>query len=61
MLPCSAHDAYSLSKLCNIVFTLKLADLLKERGSSVTVSAIACWPCTAAISECLQTAMCLHV
>jgi hypothetical protein len=34
---CSAHDAYSLSKLCNIVFTLKLAELMKQRDSSVTV------------------------
>jgi NAD(P)-dependent dehydrogenase (short-subunit alcohol dehydrogenase family) len=39
LLLCSAHDAYSLSKLCNIVFTLKLAKLLQQRGSRVTVSA----------------------
>jgi NAD(P)-dependent dehydrogenase (short-subunit alcohol dehydrogenase family) len=39
-LPCSAHDAYSLSKLCSIAFTLKLAELLRQRGSSVTVGAL---------------------
>ncbi|KAF6261875.1 short-chain dehydrogenase-like protein [Scenedesmus sp. NREL 46B-D3] len=36
----SAHDAYATSKLCNIVFTLKLADFLKQRGSPVTVNAL---------------------
>ncbi|WIA23484.1 hypothetical protein OEZ85_000229 [Tetradesmus obliquus] len=36
----SAHDAYSLSKLCNIIFTLKLAELLQQQGSSVTANTL---------------------
>uniref|UniRef100_A0A383VGD2 Uncharacterized protein n=1 Tax=Tetradesmus obliquus TaxID=3088 RepID=A0A383VGD2_TETOB len=36
----SAHDAYSLSKLCNIIFTMKLAELLQQQGSSVTANTL---------------------
>lgn len=37
---CSAHDAYSLSKLCDIILTLKLAQYLKSKGSKVTANTL---------------------
>lgn len=31
---------YGVSKLCNLLFTLHLAKLLKENGSGITVNAV---------------------
>ncbi|KAI3437668.1 hypothetical protein D9Q98_000118 [Chlorella vulgaris] len=36
----SAHDAYSLSKLANILFTFELADRLARAGSAVTCNCL---------------------
>ncbi len=36
----SPHGAYSLSKLCNIVMTLRLARLLEHGGSAVTANTL---------------------
>lgn len=52
-LPClphlgttSAHDAYSLSKLADIVFTLKLDQQLRQAASNVTVRHLHSRACT---------------
>jgi hypothetical protein len=37
LLCCSEHDSYSLSKLCNIVFTLRLAKLLQKGGTQASL------------------------
>lgn len=39
--PHSAHNAYSLSKLCNQIFTLKLARMLTDAGSPVVSASTA--------------------
>lgn len=36
----SAHSAYSLSKLCDIIFTLQLAEFLKHQGSNIKVHSV---------------------
>lgn len=36
----SAHSAYSRSKLCNLVFTLRLADMLAGAGSALTANTL---------------------
>lgn len=36
----SAHGAYSLSKLCDIIFTLQLHKWLQQQGSNIKVSSL---------------------